>query len=103
MVLWRNRGRGSVPEARTYTYDADGNRTAVSEAGVTFYYAYDATDEVLWKGPNANGSGSSAFSYDALGNLLSSQPSGPDSRMSRSSWNFSEGRVSRLLIISVGW
>ncbi len=57
----------------------DGNRTAVSEAGVTFYYAYDATDEVLWKGPNANGSGSSAFSYDALGNLLSSQPSGPDS------------------------
>ncbi len=44
-----------------------------------FCYAYDATDELLWKGPNANGSGSSAFSYDALGNLLSSQPSGPDS------------------------
>jgi YD repeat-containing protein len=70
---------GSIPEARTYTYDADGNRTAVSEAGVTFYYAYDATDELIWKGPAAGGSGSSAFGYDALGNLRSSQPCGPDS------------------------
>jgi len=40
---------GSVPEARTYTYDADGNRRSVTEAGVTFYYFYDATDAVVTK------------------------------------------------------
>ena len=40
---------GSVPEARTYTYDADGNRRSVTEAGVTFYYFYDATDALVTK------------------------------------------------------
>jgi hypothetical protein len=52
---------GSITEARTYVYDASGNRTSVTEAGVTTYYAYDRTDKILWKGPNQNGSGSSAF------------------------------------------
>jgi YD repeat-containing protein len=30
---------GSITEARTYVYDADGNRTSVTEDGVTTYYA----------------------------------------------------------------
>jgi hypothetical protein len=38
---------GTLPGARTYTYDADSNRTIVAEAGVTFHYFYDATDD-LW-------------------------------------------------------
>jgi RHS repeat-associated protein len=70
---------GSITEARTYVYDASGNRTSVTEAGVTTYYAYDRTDEIAWKGPNADGSGSSAFVYDSLGQLVSSYPSMPDS------------------------
>jgi RHS repeat-associated protein len=69
---------GSITEARTYVYDADGNRTSVTEAGVTTYYAYDRTDGILWKGPNQNGSGSSTFVYDSLGQLVSSYPSVPD-------------------------
>jgi len=35
---------GSIPDARSYTYDADGNRKVVTENGVTFYYSYDAND-----------------------------------------------------------
>jgi RHS repeat-associated protein len=69
---------GSISEARTYVYDASGNRTSVTEAGVTTYYAYDRTDEIAWKGPNADGSGSSTFVYDSLGQLVSSYPSMPD-------------------------
>jgi RHS repeat-associated protein len=70
---------GSIPDARAYTYDADGNRTIATENGVTFYYWYDANDELIAKGPNSDGSGASAFTYDHLGNLLTSQPAGPDS------------------------
>jgi YD repeat-containing protein len=88
---------GSITEARTYVYDASGNRTSVTEAGVTTYYAYDRTDGILWKGPNANGSGSSTFVYDSLGQLVSSYPSVPDAsgtvptsylprRASRANW-----------------
>ena len=43
-----------------------------------FYYSYDANDELIAKGPNSDGSGASAFTYDSLGNLLASQPAGPD-------------------------
>jgi RHS repeat-associated protein len=51
----------------------------VTESGTTFYYAYDATDTLIWKGPAPDGSGSSAFSFDSLGQLISSQPSKPGS------------------------
>ena len=68
---------GSNSVARSYTYDLDSDRTGVTEAGTTFYYAYDATDELEWKGPNQNGSGSSAFTYDSLGQLTASQPTLP--------------------------
>ncbi len=49
----------------------------LSRSRLDFYYAYDATDELEWKGPNQNGSGSSAFTYDSLGQLLTSQPTLP--------------------------
>jgi hypothetical protein len=38
-----------------------------------------ADDKLIKKGPNSDGSGASNFAYDALGNLLTSQPSDPDS------------------------
>jgi RHS repeat-associated protein len=66
---------GSVPKARSYTYDANGNRTSVTEGNVTFAYTYDATDELRTK--SAEGGPSDTFTYDSLGNLLTSQPSGP--------------------------
>jgi RHS repeat-associated protein len=75
---------GSVPEARTYTYDADGNRRSVTEAGVTFYYFYDATDALVTKN-TTNVAPSTAtlcadrgFCYDAMGDLTTSSPSAPD-------------------------
>ncbi len=77
---------GTLPEARTYTYDADSNRTSVVEAGVTFYYFYDATDELRAKNTTNTAptgtvcaSGNVNFCYDTTGNLRSSVPSTPDS------------------------
>jgi RHS repeat-associated protein len=66
---------GDVPKARSYTYDANGNRTSVTEGSVTFAYTYDATDELRTK--SVEGGSSDTFVYDSLGNLLTSQPSGP--------------------------
>jgi RHS repeat-associated protein len=70
---------GNKVQRRTYTYDADSNRTSVTEAGITFYYFYDATDALIKKGPNSDGTGASAFVYDSLGQLTTSQPSAPGS------------------------
>ncbi|MGD0019969.1 MAG: RHS repeat-associated core domain-containing protein [Candidatus Limnocylindrales bacterium] len=71
-------GSSQSPVApRAYTYDRDSNRTSVTESGTVFYYFYDATDELIKKGPNPDGSGASAFVYDSLGQLLTSQPSQP--------------------------
>jgi RHS repeat-associated protein len=70
---------GAVPEARAYTYDLDSNRTSVTESGTTTYYAYDRSDELIWKGPNSDGSGSSAFEFDSLGQMTTSQPARPGS------------------------
>jgi YD repeat-containing protein len=66
---------------RLYEYDANSNRTKASESGIDFYYFYDATDELTRKSPTSdpNGSGSVGFSYDSLGQMTTSQPSGPDS------------------------
>ena len=77
-------GSSQSPVApRAYTYDLDSNRTSVTESGTVFYYFYDATDELIKKGPNPDGSGASAFGYDALGQLLTSQPSLPGSGVVR--------------------
>jgi RHS repeat-associated protein len=68
-------------QPRAYSYDPDGNRTSVTESGVSFYYWYDRTDALLTKSPTTdqNGAGHFDFAYDALGNLTSSAPSGPGS------------------------
>ena len=73
-------------ETRDYTYDADSNRTSVKEDSVTFYYFYDATDELRAKNTTNTtppgttcASGNVNFCYDTLGNLRSSVPSTPDS------------------------
>jgi RHS repeat-associated protein len=62
-----------------YTYDLDSNRTSVTESGTTTYYAYDRSDELIWKGPNQDGSGSSGFEFDSLGQMTTSQPARPGS------------------------
>ena len=75
---------GAQTETRAYTYDADSNRTSVTESGVTVYYFYDATDALETKSlSNTNPTpGTSCtslgFCYDAFGDLTSSSPSGPD-------------------------
>ncbi|MGD0019967.1 MAG: RHS repeat-associated core domain-containing protein [Candidatus Limnocylindrales bacterium] len=74
---------GSPVAPRAYSYDPDSNRTSVTESGTVFYYFYDATDELIKKGPNPDGSGASALGYDSLGQLLTSQPSLPGSGVVR--------------------
>jgi RHS repeat-associated protein len=75
---------GAQTETRAYTYDADSNRTSVTESGVTVYYFYDASDALVTKSltntnPNPGTSCTSlGFCYDAFGDLTSSSPSGPD-------------------------
>jgi RHS repeat-associated protein len=66
-------------ERRTYTYNADSNRTIVTEKGVDFYYWYDITGELTVKSPSSNpdDTGHTDFAYDPYGSLLTSQPSGP--------------------------
>ena len=78
---------GSVPETRAYTYDADGNRTSVTEAGVSFYYFYDATDALVTKNttdvaPNPlTPCATLGFCYDDWGDLTTSSPGAPDSNI----------------------
>jgi RHS repeat-associated protein len=77
----------SVPETRAYTYDADGNRTSVTEAGVSFYYFYDATDALVTKNttdiaPNPlTPCATLGFCYDDWGDLTTSSPGAPDSNI----------------------
>jgi hypothetical protein len=71
---------GSIPDARSYTYDADGNRKVVTENGVTFYYWYDANDELIAKGPNPDGErglGSGADTRIRTEDLLFTNWNGP--------------------------
>jgi RHS repeat-associated protein len=78
---------GAPSETRAYTYDADSNRTEVTESGVPFYYFYDATDALITK--NSTDTAPSAptscttlgFCYDAFGDLTTSSPGAPDSNI----------------------
>jgi RHS repeat-associated protein len=98
---------GSLPEARTYTYDADGNRKSVTEAGVTFYYFYDATDALVTKNttnvaPNpATPCATLGFCYDAWGDLTASSPSTPDSSALRPT-TYTVDAAGRMLSIDDG-
>ena len=62
---------------------ADSSRS-VTEAGVTFYYFYDATDAVVTKNTTnvapstATSCADRGFCYDAMGDLTTSSPSVPD-------------------------
>jgi RHS repeat-associated protein len=76
---------GSDSIARAYTYDADSNRTSVTDNAVLFFYYYDRTDELVAKNttgiaPSGSGCATGNFCYDSLGNLLTSWPSASDSR-----------------------
>ncbi|MCZ7567370.1 MAG: hypothetical protein M5U01_02065 [Ardenticatenaceae bacterium] len=50
----------------SYTYDAVGNVTSLTESGETTAFSYDARDRLT----GASGAYTTTYSYDALGNLL---------------------------------
>ena len=60
---------GSAAHAVTYTYDANGNRTAMTDASGTSSYTYDPFGELT---SIENGASKTvAYSYDALGDTTS--------------------------------
>ncbi len=59
----RRDGSGAVTAQASYTYDAAGNRTAMTAGGQTTTYSYNALDQLT----NA---GAKQYSYDGRGNLV---------------------------------
>jgi RHS repeat-associated protein len=65
-------------QSRTYEYDLDSNRTAVTEGGVTFDYTFNSLDQAITKSEHdADPANSASFEYDSLGQMLTNRPSGP--------------------------
>jgi RHS repeat-associated protein len=64
---------------RIYTYDADSNRTGVTESGVSFTYVFDTTDELVSKTQTDQTSNTATFAYDSLGQMSANAAGGPDS------------------------
>jgi YD repeat-containing protein len=56
---------GTHPFSQSYTYDANDNRTSITSGGITTNAIYDAANQLASQG-------STSYSYDRNGNVLSS-------------------------------
>ena len=63
---------GNQSESLTYTYDARGNISSVSDGTHTTLYEYDTLNELVWE-KNAEAEKAWHYSYDLGGNILSKE------------------------------
>ena len=59
--------KGEETSITTYTYDPVGNRTSMTEAGITTNYTYNGLNQLVSKTDNA---GTTTYNYDAKGNQI---------------------------------
>ena len=76
----KNRRRQATQKRGAQGRRIRGGELPGRENGVSFFYFYDATDELAVKSPTnvRTDPGATSFTYDNLGNLLTSAPSRPD-------------------------